>query len=78
MRFRKDSAPDAIREKAKRRLGRLATPDVMNWADGVGTGIAKAIDDFRRTGETLALQEAQEGVSALAGAIDVLVQRSLD
>jgi len=66
---------DSVRMKAEQRLSRLATPDVLNWADQAGTGIAKALDDFRRLGERASLEEAQAGVSALAGVLDVLLAR---
>lgn len=79
MRLRKDSAPaDSVRAKAAKRLGRVQTVEILNWADMAGTGVAKALDDFRRVGDPLSLQEAQDGVSALAGAIDALLARSVD
>lgn len=66
---------DSVRSKARARLGRLKTPEVLNWADQAGSGIAKALDDYRRLGERESLLEAKEGVSALAGVIDVLLSR---
>lgn len=67
---------DPLRAKAEKRLSRLTNPDILNWADQAGTGIAKALDDYRRLGDPLALRDAQDGVSALAGAIDVLTSRN--
>lgn len=67
---------DSVRHKAEQRLSRLPTPEVLNWADQAGTGVAKALDDFRRLGERESLVEAQEGVSALAGVLDVLLSRA--
>ena len=66
---------DSVRERAETRLSRLPTPEVLNWADQAGTGVAKALDDYRRLGERQSLVEAQEGVSALAGVLDVLLAR---
>lgn len=66
---------DKVRDKARKRLSRLATPDVLNWADQAGTGIARALDDYRRLGERESLLEAQSGVAALAGVLDLLLQR---
>lgn len=73
--LRREKTPDALRAKAAKRLARLATPDVMNWADQAGTGVAKALDDYRRIGDRQSLLEAQEGVAALAGVLDVLLAR---
>lgn len=66
---------DKLRAKAEKRLSRLTNPDILNWADQAGTGIAKALDDYRRLSDPLALREAQDGCSALAGAIDALTSR---
>lgn len=67
---------DSVRQRAEERLSRLQTTDILNWADQCGTGVAKALDDYRRLGETDSLIEAQNGVSALAGVIDVLLDRA--
>jgi hypothetical protein len=72
---RKGETPDQVRERAQKRLSRLTTPDILNWADQAGTGIAKALDDYRRLGDQQSLDEAQNGISAVAGAIDVLSSR---
>lgn len=66
---------DSVREKAEQRLARLSTPEVLNWADQAGSGVAKALDDYRRLGERESLLEAQDGISALAGVLDVLLNR---
>lgn len=78
MKFRKEQqvAPvDPIRAKAAERLSRLGNPDILNWADQAGTGIAKALDDYRRLGDFGSLQEAEDALSALAGVVDVLKRR---
>lgn len=69
---------DSVREKAKKRVSRVSTPDILNWADNAGSGVAKALDDYRRLGDKGSLDEAQRGISALAGVLDVLVDRHTD
>lgn len=73
----RDRAPevDSVRVKASARLGRLKTPEVLNWADQAGSGVAKALDDYRRLGGRESLLEARDGISALAGVLDVLLSR---
>jgi len=66
---------DSVRNKAEQRMSRLPTPEVLNWADQAGTGVAKALDDYRRLGKRESLVEAQNGISALAGVLDVLLNR---
>ena len=68
---------DSIRAKARRRVRKTTTPELLDWADQAGTGIAKALDDFRRYNTPESLQEAAEGVSALAGVVDVLCDRQV-
>lgn len=74
--FRQPKPPvlaDKTRERAGARLGRLKSAGILDWADQAGTGIAKALDDYRRLGDRESLLEAAEGVSALAGALDALI-----
>lgn len=74
-----DSAarPDKTRQKAAQRLGRLSTSEILDWSDQAGTGVAKALMDYRRTGEEACLEEARQGASALQGCLDVLAARGL-
>lgn len=66
---------DPTRAKARKRLGMLPNHEILNWADQAGSGVAKALDDFRRLGDPDALRDAEAGVAAIAGAIDVLTRR---
>jgi hypothetical protein len=74
--LRRSRSEDSIRAKAKRRVRKTATGDLLDWADQAGSGIAKALDDYRRFSTPESLTEAQEGVSALAGVVDVLCDRA--
>jgi hypothetical protein len=64
-----------LRIKARKRMTRLPESDVLNWTDQAGTGVAKALDDYRRLGTPESLQEAREGLEALLGCIDALEGR---
>lgn len=64
-----------MRARARTRLEMLPDHEILNWADQAGTGVAKALDDFRRLRDQDALREAETGVHAIAGAIDVLTRR---
>ena len=64
-----------MRAKARRRLERLPDHEILNWADQAGSGVAKALDDFRRLRDGDALRDAEQGLAALAGAVDVLSSR---
>jgi hypothetical protein len=66
---------DPIREKVSKRLDRLATGDVLDWADSVGSGLAKALDDYRKQATPESLLEAHRGAQSLLGVLDVLSKR---
>jgi hypothetical protein len=67
---------DPLRAKAAKRLDRLATTDVLNWGDAVGSGLAKALDDYRREPSPDSLLEARRGAQSLLGVLDVLDRRA--
>ncbi|MDX3260823.1 hypothetical protein PV336_16520 [Streptomyces sp. MI02-2A] len=66
---------DPIRRKAASRLDRLPTADILDWADTVGSGLAKAIDDYRKQATPESLMEARRGAQSLLGVLDVLDRR---
>jgi hypothetical protein len=66
---------DPIREKAAKRLDRLPTVDVLDWGDSVGSGLAKALDDYRKQATPESLLEAHRGAQSLLGVLDVLSKR---
>lgn len=72
---RKREDGDSVRAKAKKRLGRLQTVDILNWADQAGSGVAKALDDYRRIGTSESLEEARIGLESLLGLVEVLQER---
>lgn len=64
-----------MRSKARTRLEMLPDHEILNWADQAGTGVARALDDFRRLRDADSLRDAEQGLAALAGAVDVLTGR---
>lgn len=66
---------DPVRAKAAKRLDRLPTVDVLNWADEVGSGLARALDDYRKQATPESLLEAHRGAQSLLGVLDVLSRR---
>lgn len=75
MMFRREVDTDAIRAKARKRMDRQSEIDVLNWCEQAGSGVAKALDDYRRERSAFSLQEAQEGISALQGCLDSIRNR---
>lgn len=70
-----DGFTDPVREKAAKRLDRLPTADVLNWGDAVGSGLAKALDDYRKEASPESLAEARRGAQSLLAVLDVLDRR---
>ncbi|MER5754425.1 hypothetical protein [Streptomyces sp. NPDC002088] len=66
---------DPVRAKVAKRLDRLPTVDVLNWADTVGSGVAQALDDYRKQATPESLLEAHRGTQSLLGVLDVLSRR---
>jgi hypothetical protein len=66
---------DPVRAKVAKRLDRLPSGDVLDWADSVGSGLAKALDDYRKQATPESLLEAHRGAQSLLGVLDVLSKR---
>ena len=66
---------DTYRKTAAARLRRVPTPEVLDWADLAGTGVAKALQDYRKDGQTESLLEARNALSSMCGALDVVEER---
>jgi hypothetical protein len=64
-----------VRAKVAKRLDRLPSGDVLDWADSVGSGLAKALDDYRKQATPESLLEAHRGAQSLLGVLDVLSKR---
>lgn len=52
-------------KSAERKVRKLDESTLLAFADMSGTGMAMAFSDFRKNGETVSLDEIQEGLVAL-------------
>lgn len=78
MKFRKWSdikESDSELDRARRRVARLSTHEILNWADSAGSGMAKAFDDYRKYGEEESLDELKQAVKSLEAVIEELRAR---
>jgi hypothetical protein len=64
-------------ERIRRRLSRLSTTEILDWADQAGSGIARALSDFRRTQDPVALLEAEKGARTLQTVMVYLREREV-
>ena len=64
-----------LRDQAARKVRRLDTSQLMDWADRYAMGVGQSIEDYRREGEGDQLREAQRGAETLLGILDVAVER---
>lgn len=77
LRARPTYPTDKVREKVTRRVSRLPEAELLDWADVVGSGIARTLREYQRSHEPELLEEAREAISALQGVIDTLADREL-
>ena len=50
---------------ARRRLSRLDTLRLLDWADTCGSGMSKGFDDYRKFGDLASIEEIAEGLLTL-------------
>jgi hypothetical protein len=62
--------------RARRRVTKMSSHELLNWADAAGTGMARAFGDFRRAGEVTSLDEVHGALLALAAVTDELKLRA--
>lgn len=60
---------------ARRRISCLSTVEILDWADQVGSGLALALQDYRRAGTVESLYEAEAGATALSVIVEELLSR---
>jgi hypothetical protein len=57
---------------------RMSTQDrstILDWADDTGTAVAKALNEYRRHGDRLSLDDAKSGLLAVLSCVEVLQDR---
>ena len=73
---RRHKDDDTTRAMVRRKVDVLSAGEILNWCDAAGTGVATALNDYRREGSIESLIDAQEGLVALLGCLDVLKARA--
>jgi hypothetical protein len=66
---------DPARRKARERMSRLPIGEILDWADQAGSGVAKALNDYRRDGTSESLEDARVGLQTLLGVVEELQSR---
>lgn len=74
--FKRNLPTDATLERARKRASRIATPDLVSWADQALFGLGHSVDTFRRSGDVASLTEALDGAVALRAVLEELVRRT--
>lgn len=60
---------------ARRRVSKMSTRQMLDWADSAGSGMARAIDDYRKDRDVISLEEVRTALVALSAVIDELEAR---
>ena len=60
-----DQPLDAERQKALRRVRKMSTHELLNWADAATMGIDKGFQDYRKEGDPVSLEEIRIGLVGL-------------
>lgn len=68
---------DTTRAMVRRRVDGLSSREILDWCDNAGTGVALAINDYRKEGAKDSLLDAQNGLIALLGCVEVLLTRDI-
>lgn len=70
-----EPAPNSTYARARKRLSTLTDEGLLNWADQAGSGVARALNDYRRDRAVEGLQEAKLGLDSLQALVDLLIER---
>jgi len=76
VRLRRKPEPSAITAKARTRVERLPSSEILLWADVAGAGIARALSDHQRDGNRDSLEDAYEGLLTMLGVVEELRARA--
>jgi len=69
-------APNATTTRAQKRVERLSTPEILQWADTAGAGISRALSDYQREGSRDSLEDAYTGLLTMLGVVEELRNRA--
>jgi len=73
---RDEPVVDSVRAKAFERMDRLSRMEILDWADMAGSGVARALQDYRRHETPESLEEARIGLQSLLGCVDAIQKRA--
>ena len=68
-------AGKAARERLEQRAARLASEDLMSWADQATLAVGRAFGDFYREGRSDSLDEARLGAASLVVVLEEIEAR---
>lgn len=66
---------DDPKSKAYRRMKKVTSIEILDWTDAAGTGVARALSDYRKGPDAAHLLDAEAGLLALLGCVEVLKER---
>jgi hypothetical protein len=75
MKFKVPLSDDQQLAAARRRVAKMGTNELLNWADVAGSGMAKGFSDYRREGDVLSLDEIHLALISLTAVTDELIIR---
>lgn len=70
-----DVSEDAELASARRRVRKVSTHDLLEWADAAGSGMAKGFGDYRKDRELVSLEEIRTALMSLLAVTDELYAR---
>jgi hypothetical protein len=75
--FNKKNWDKPFSEKVAKRVAKIATPDLLPWADQAVSEINRCLSGYQRTNESWYMDEALLGAEALHAVIDEYNRRML-
>lgn len=76
MMWKKKQQPETPKTDLEKRIDKIATPDLMSWADQALFGVGRSLSDWERYKNEDSLEEAYMGAEALAKVLAAIIQRT--
>lgn len=70
------SSDQELAQQASKRVARLTTTALLDWADAAGSGMAKGFDDYRKHGDLASVEEIALGMITLQAVVYELKLRA--
>lgn len=71
----KKRSPEEETDRVRARVRRIATPDLLSWADQAIFGLGRHLSEYQRHGSEADLEEARMAAHALKEVLDDLHRR---